>query len=127
MADDLGYADAGCYGGKTIAAPNIDRASTRLEFTLQRAKPERLEQVRARTLKCELQRWRTVQGVKSDSRMAYTSSPSMIFLISRAKLNTADIPITIGAAAIGPISRNLTTTILALARAPTTRNSIFYI
>ena len=25
MADDMGYADAGCYGGKVIATPNIDR------------------------------------------------------------------------------------------------------
>lgn len=34
MADDLGYADAGCYGGKTIATPNIDRlAKEGLRFT----------------------------------------------------------------------------------------------
>lgn len=34
MADDLGYADAGCYGGKTIATPNIDRlAREGLRFT----------------------------------------------------------------------------------------------
>ncbi|MGI9242417.1 MAG: arylsulfatase [Verrucomicrobiales bacterium] len=25
MADDMGYADAGCYGGKVISTPNIDR------------------------------------------------------------------------------------------------------
>ena len=25
MADDMGYADAGCYGGKHIQNPNIDR------------------------------------------------------------------------------------------------------
>jgi arylsulfatase A-like enzyme len=34
MADDLGYADAGCYGGRTIATPNMDRlASEGLRFT----------------------------------------------------------------------------------------------
>ena len=34
MADDLGYADAGCYGGQTIATPNIDRlAKEGLRFT----------------------------------------------------------------------------------------------
>lgn len=34
MADDFGYADAGCYGGKTIATPNIDRlAREGLRFT----------------------------------------------------------------------------------------------
>lgn len=34
MADDLGYADAGCYGGRTIATPNIDRlADEGLRFT----------------------------------------------------------------------------------------------
>jgi len=34
MADDLGYADSGCYGGKTIATPNIDRlAGEGLRFT----------------------------------------------------------------------------------------------
>ncbi len=34
MADDLGYGDLGCYGGKTIATPNIDRlAGEGLRFT----------------------------------------------------------------------------------------------
>jgi len=34
MADDLGYGDAGCYGGETIATPNIDRlAKDGLRFT----------------------------------------------------------------------------------------------
>jgi len=34
MADDLGYGDAGCYGGSTIATPNIDRlAKQGLRFT----------------------------------------------------------------------------------------------
>ncbi len=34
MADDLGYGDAGCYGGKTIATPNIDRlAKEGIRFT----------------------------------------------------------------------------------------------
>ena len=34
LADDLGYADAGCYGGRTIATPNMDRlASEGLRFT----------------------------------------------------------------------------------------------
>jgi arylsulfatase A-like enzyme len=34
MADDLGYADSGCYGGRTIATPNIDRlAREGLRFT----------------------------------------------------------------------------------------------
>ena len=27
MADDMGYADPGCYGGKAIATPNIDRVA----------------------------------------------------------------------------------------------------
>lgn len=34
MADDLGYGDAGCYGGKTIATPNIDRLAMQgIRFT----------------------------------------------------------------------------------------------
>lgn len=34
MADDMGYADAGCYGGKVIATPNIDRlAAGGMRFT----------------------------------------------------------------------------------------------
>lgn len=34
MADDLGYGDLGCYGGQTIATPNIDRlAAQGLKFT----------------------------------------------------------------------------------------------
>ncbi len=34
MADDLGYGDAGCYGGTTIATPNIDRlAREGIRFT----------------------------------------------------------------------------------------------
>jgi arylsulfatase A-like enzyme/predicted neuraminidase len=34
MADDLGYGDPGCYGGKTIATPNIDRLARQgLRFT----------------------------------------------------------------------------------------------
>lgn len=34
LADDLGYGDPGCYGGKTIATPNIDRlAAEGLRFT----------------------------------------------------------------------------------------------
>ena len=34
MADDMGYADAGCYGGKVIATPNIDRMATEgMRFT----------------------------------------------------------------------------------------------
>ena len=34
MADDLGYGDAGCYGGTTIATPNIDRlAEQGMRFT----------------------------------------------------------------------------------------------
>ena len=34
MADDLGYGDPGCYGGKTITTPNIDRLATEgLRFT----------------------------------------------------------------------------------------------
>lgn len=38
-----------------------------LEFTLQRAEPEGLEQVRARTLKREFQRWRMGgNGVQSN-------------------------------------------------------------
>ena len=33
-ADDLGYADVSCYGGKSISTPNIDRlASSGLLFT----------------------------------------------------------------------------------------------
>ena len=27
MADDMGYGDAGCFGGKLIETPNIDRLS----------------------------------------------------------------------------------------------------
>ncbi|MDP7302811.1 MAG: sulfatase-like hydrolase/transferase, partial [Pirellulaceae bacterium] len=34
LADDLGYGDPGCYGGKTIATPNIDRlAKEGIRFT----------------------------------------------------------------------------------------------
>ena len=34
MADDMGYADAGCYGGKVIATPNIDSlAAEGVKFT----------------------------------------------------------------------------------------------
>ena len=34
MADDLGYADLGCYGQKIIRTPNIDRLSTQgMRFT----------------------------------------------------------------------------------------------
>ena len=34
MADDLGYADLGCYGGRVPVSPNIDRlASEGLIFT----------------------------------------------------------------------------------------------
>ena len=34
MADDLGYADLGCYGQKVIATPNIDRmAKEGMRFT----------------------------------------------------------------------------------------------
>ena len=34
MADDLGYADAGCYGGKDIPTPNIDQlAEEGVRFT----------------------------------------------------------------------------------------------
>ncbi|MFT7634062.1 MAG: arylsulfatase A-like enzyme [Mariniblastus sp.] len=34
MADDLGYGDLGCYGGKAIATPNLDRiASEGMRFT----------------------------------------------------------------------------------------------
>jgi arylsulfatase A-like enzyme len=34
MADDMGYADAGCYGGRVIATPNIDRmAAEGMRFT----------------------------------------------------------------------------------------------
>jgi arylsulfatase A-like enzyme len=34
LADDLGYADLGCYGGRTPCSPNVDRlAATGLRFT----------------------------------------------------------------------------------------------
>ena len=34
LADDLSYGDPGCYGGKTIATPNIDRlAKEGIRFT----------------------------------------------------------------------------------------------
>ena len=34
MADDMGYADAGCYGGKVISTPHIDKLATEgMRFT----------------------------------------------------------------------------------------------
>lgn len=34
LADDLGYADLGCYGGRAPVSPNIDRmAAQRMHFT----------------------------------------------------------------------------------------------
>ena len=34
MADDLGYADLGCYGGRSGCSPNLDRMAAELNALL---------------------------------------------------------------------------------------------